>query len=160
MSTQVEMSLRDSLKLFSSNLIQQKRGEKFIRVLKEDCPNRSEYQELIRSLHMEELPNDWRYETIYEITLCLLDYFGDEEELTFDNCTEALYEISDNLADYSNSDLFQWLSDNPSRASFDNDYEIINSIDSTVDLGYIARARQVEEINIMGSNLIYHFTEK
>ena len=36
---------------------------------------------------------------------------------------------------------------------------VIGIMDDSVDLGYLARLRQIEEIEIMGSNLIYHFTQ-
>ena len=160
MTLTANTSLRESLELFKSELIQEKRGDKFIRVLKQGTSNHSKFQELVRSLHMDEFPNDWRYETIYDLTCAFLEYFGDDEDLDYDNCSEALNEISENLADYSTSGLFQWLAENPSRASFDDDYEIISSIDESVDLAYLARSRQIEEITIMGSNLIYHFTQE
>ena len=69
------------------------------------------------------------------------------------------YDNADNIADYSNSCLFKWLSEIPSRASFEDMSSVIGIMDDSVDLGYLARLRQIEEIEIMGSNLIYHFTQ-
>ena len=40
----------------------------------------------------------------------------------------------------------------PSRASFEDIHSAISCIDDSVDLGYLARLRQIEEIEIMGSN--------
>ena len=126
--------------------------------LKDESKNK--YQDLIRELHMDELPNDWRYETIKNLVSSFLEYFSEDEFLTYDNLQEALREsIADNLADYSNSCLFKWLSEIPSRASFEDIHSAISCIDDSVDLGYLARLRQIEEIKIMGSNLLYHFTQ-
>ena len=152
-------TLRDQLKDLDQSLNQERREDNsFYFFLKDESKNK--YQELIRSLHMDELPNDWRYETIKNLVSSFLEYYSEDEELTYDNLQDALREsIADNLADYSNSCLFQWLAEMPARASFEDIHSAISCIDDSVDLGYLARLRQIEEIEIMGSNLIYHFTQ-
>lgn len=152
-------TLRDQLKDLDQSLNQEKREDNsFYFFLKDESKNK--YQELIRSLHMDELPNDWRYETIKNLVSSFLEYYPEDEELTYENLQDALREsIADNLADYSNSCLFKWLAEMPSRASFEDIHSAIESVDDSVDLGYLARLRQIEEIEIMGSNLIYHFTQ-
>ncbi len=152
-------TLRDQLKDLDQSHNQERREDNsFYLFLKDESKNK--YQELIRSLHMDELPNDWRYETIKNLVSSFLEYYPEDEELTYDNLQDALREsIADNLAEVSNSCLFQWLAEMPSRASFEDMSSVIGIIDDSVDLGYLARLRQIEEIEIMGSNLIYHFTQ-
>ena len=152
-------TLRDQLKDLDQSLNQERREDNSLYFFLKD-ESKNKYQELIRSLHMDELPNDWRYETIKNLVSSFLEYYSDDEELTYDNLQDALREsIADNLAEYSNSCLFQWLAEMPSRASFEDIHSAISCIDDSVDLGYLARLRQIEEIEIMGSNLIYHFTQ-
>ena len=152
MITQTQ-TLRDQLKDLDESLSQEKREDNSCYFFLKD-ESKNKYQELIRSLHMDEMPNDWRYETIKNLVSSFL------EELTYDNLQDALREsIADNIADYSNSCLFKWLSEIPSRASFEDIHSAIECIDDSVDLGYLARLRQIEEIEIMGSNLLYHFTQ-
>lgn len=152
-------TLRDQLKDLDQSLNQERREDNSLYFFLKD-ESKNKYQELIRSLHMDELPNDWRYETIKNLVSSFLEYYPEDEELTYDNLQDALREsIADNLAEYSNSCLFQWLAEMPSRASFEDIHSAISCIDDSVDLGYLARLRQIEEIEIMGSNLIYHFTQ-
>ena len=152
-------TLRDQLKDLDQSLNQERREDNSLYFfLKDESENK--YQELIRSLHMNELPNDWRYETIKNLVSSFLEYYPEDEELTYDNLQDALREsIADNLCDVSDSCLFEWLAEIPSRASFEDMSSVIGIIDDSVDLGYLARLRQIEEIEIMGSNLIYHFTQ-
>ena len=152
-------TLRDQLKDLDQSLNQERREDNSFYFFLED-ESKNKYQDLVRELHMGELPNDWRYETIKNLVSSFLEYYSDDEELTYDNLQDALREsIADNLAEYSNSCLFQWLAEMPSRASFEDIHSAISCIDDSVDLGYLARLRQIEEIEIMGSNLIYHFTQ-
>lgn len=152
-------TLRDQLKDLDQSLNQERREDNSLYFFLKD-ESKNKYQELIRSLHMDELPNDWRYETIKNLVSSFLEYYPEDEELTYDNLQDALREsIADSIAEYSNSCLFKWLSEIPSRASFEDIHSDIKCIDDSVDLGYLARLRQIEEIEIMGSNLIYHFTQ-
>tara|TARA_A100001515_G_scaffold125414_1_gene110189 strand:- start:404 stop:886 length:483 start_codon:yes stop_codon:yes gene_type:complete len=152
-------TLRDQLKDLNQSLNQERREDNSLYFFLKD-ESKNKYQELIRSLHMDELPNDWRYETIKNLVSSFLEYYSEDEELTYDNLQDALREsIADNIAEYSNSCLFQWLAEMPSRASFEDIHSAISYIDDSVDLGYLARLRQIEEIEIMGSNLLYHFTQ-
>ena len=158
MITQTE-TLRDQLKDLDESLSQERREDNSCYFFLKD-ESKNKYQELIRSLHMDEVPNDWRYETIKNLVSSFLEYFSKDEELTYDNLQDALREsIADNIAEYSDSCLFQWLAEMPSRASFEDIHSAISCIDDSVDLGYLARLRQIEEIEIMGSNLLYHFTQ-
>ena len=157
MTTQTELTLRDHLQDFYNSFEGEKReNNTHYFFLKDESKNK--YQDLVRELHMGELPNDWRYETIKNLVSSFLEYYSDDEELTYDNLQDALREsIADNLCDVSNSCLFAWLAEMPSRASFEDMSSVIGIIDDSVDLGYLAMMRQREEIEIMGSNILYHF---
>ena len=158
MTTKTE-TLRDQLQDLNDSFKQEKREDNSCYFFLKD-ESKNKYQELIRELHMDEVPNDWRYETIKNLVSSFLEYFSEDEELTYDNLQEALKEsIADSIAEYSNSCLFKWLSEMPSRAYFEDIHSAISCIDDSVDLGYLARLRQIEEIEIMGSNLLYHFTQ-
>jgi len=157
MTTQTELTLRNQLQDFYNSFEGEKReNNSHYFFLKDEFKNK--YQDLVRELHMGELPNDWRYETIKNLVSSFLEYYSDDEELTYDNLQDALREsIADNLCDVSNSCLFEWLAEIPSRASFEDMSSVIGTIDDSVDLGYLAMMRQREEIEIMGSNILYHF---
>tara|TARA_B100000212_G_scaffold217357_1_gene164569 strand:+ start:1708 stop:2202 length:495 start_codon:yes stop_codon:yes gene_type:complete len=159
MSTKTKLTLRDHLQDFYNSFEGEKReNNSFYFFLKDESKNK--YQELVRELHMDELPNDWRYETIKNLVSSFLEYYADDEELTYDNLQDALREsIVENLADYSTSCLFKWLAEMPSRAAFEDMSLVIGVMDDSVDLAYLARLRQIEEIEIMGSNLLYHFDQ-
>ena len=159
MTTQTELTLRDQLQDFYNSFEGEKReNNSHYFFLKDESKNK--YQDLVRELHMGELPNDWRYETIKNLVSSFLEYYSDDEELTYDNLQDALREsIADNCCDVSNSCLFEWLAEIPSRATFDDIYSTIECLDESAkhDLGYLAMMRQREEIEIMGSNILYHF---
>ena len=70
--------------------------------------------ELLRNLHDDELPNDWRYETIVGICDALMD----EDDLSNADPGELSVGIANNLTDIYNHSLFQWYADNPSRVDY------------------------------------------
>ena len=152
------MNLRHQLTDFYNSFQEERRSDNSLYFFLKD-ESKNKYQDLVRQLHMDELPNDWRYETIKDLVSSFLEYYGDDEELTYDNLQDALGEIVENLADYSNSCLFQWLAEIPSRASFDDILRSTDCIDDSADIGYLARLRQMEEIEIMGSNIIYYMKQ-
>ena len=89
----------------------------------------------------------------------LLDYFDPEDEMNEDNCQEALYEIVETVVPCSSHEVFKWLADRPARAVFeDTSWADVSHYADEYDLVELARTRMYEEIRIMGSNLVYHFT--
>ncbi len=70
--------------------------------------------EWLHSLHDDELPNDWRYETIVSI----LDALMDEDDLSNADPGELSVGIANNLTDIYNHSLFQWYADIPSRVDY------------------------------------------
>lgn len=158
MNTTIETGIRSELLKFNDHLITDSRtdGTSFIR-LADDSPEK--YVEIVRDLHMDELPNDWRYNVIKELVTDLLDYFDPEDEMDEDNCQEALHEIVETVVPCSSHEVFKWLADRPARAVFeDTSWADMSSYADEYDLVELARTRMYEEISIMGSNLVYHFT--
>ncbi len=72
--------------------------------------------EWLHSLHDDELPNDWRYETIVSILDALIDVDKPLDEIL--DHYDLTCGIADNLTDIYNHDLFQWYADHPDRVSY------------------------------------------
>ena len=65
----------------------------------------TELLEFIQDLHDDELPNDWRYDTIVSI----LDALCDVDDLSsYEDTNDLADGITCNITDIYNSDLFQW----------------------------------------------------
>ena len=71
--------------------------------------------EWLRELHDEELPNDWRYETIVNILDALMDIDGLED---YEDHCDLVDVIAGNECDIYTGDLLKWYGDNPSRLSY------------------------------------------
>ena len=85
--------------------------------------------EWLRDLHDDELPNDWRYETIVNICEALMD----EDDLSNACPGELSVGIANNLTDIYNHSLFQWYADNPSRVDYIEEAVSEGLIDSNAD---------------------------
>ena len=86
----------------------------------------------IGELHDDELPNDWRYETIVAICEALMD----EDDLSNADPGELSVGIANNLTDIYNADLLQWYADIPSRVAYIDDAQsdgLIASEATTID---------------------------
>tara|TARA_A200000159_G_scaffold154233_1_gene166895 strand:- start:62 stop:547 length:486 start_codon:yes stop_codon:yes gene_type:complete len=86
--------------------------------------------EWLHSLHDDELPNDWRYETIVSILDALMDIEGRVDDEYQD---DLVCGISDNITDIYNADLLQWYADIPSRVSYIDDAVSEGLIDTNTD---------------------------
>ena len=73
-------TLRDQLKDLDQSLNQERREDNSLYFFLKD-ESKNKYQELIRSLHMDELPNDWRYETIKNLVCPHMVLFFVEKKL-------------------------------------------------------------------------------
>ena len=83
----------------------------------------------LRDLHDDELPNDWRYETI--VNIC--DTLMDEDDLSNADPNELAVGIANNLTDIYNHSLFQWYADIPSRVDYIEEAISEGLIDSYAD---------------------------
>tara|TARA_B100000003_G_scaffold9637_1_gene8282 strand:+ start:5658 stop:6149 length:492 start_codon:yes stop_codon:yes gene_type:complete len=95
--------------------------------------------EWLHELHDDELPNDWRYETIVAICEALQDVDAPLDE--FMDHHDLVAGIADNITDIYNADLLQWYAENTSRLCYIEQAEedgIINkeaSIDARLTIG-------------------------
>ena len=84
----------------------------------------------IGELHDDELPNDWRYETIVSILDALMDVEGLADHEDHDDLVQG---ISDNITDIYNGALLQWYADIPSRVAYIDDAQSEGLIDTNTD---------------------------
>ncbi len=84
-----------------------------------------ELTDFIRSLHDGELPNDWRYNTIFWIISAIAS--EDEDTIDWD---DVPYEYAHNQVDMITSNLFQWYADYPNR---------IDYVNEGIDEGFISK---------------------
>ena len=86
-------------------------------MINEDHTDREEIQQnLIYPLHDEEWPNDWRYETIYDLLSGFVDC-TDRQEI--EDC--HLHEIVDGLVDVYNADRIKWVQEDLRRGCVESD---------------------------------------
>ena len=69
----------------------------------------------IQDLHDDELPNDWRYDTIVSILDALCDV---NDRSSYQDIYDLAGGIADNITDIYNSDLFRWYADHPNRVAY------------------------------------------
>jgi hypothetical protein len=104
--------------------------------------------EVVQPLHGGELPNDWRYETIRDLCVDLLD--SSQADWMPDEYREIVPEIADSMVHLFTGPLFSWLAEHSDRYAFDDEC----SAEGKTDLVSMAQARQYEEIASMAYGLI------
>ena len=114
--------------------------------LKED--QKETYQDFVRELHDDELPNNWRYTIITD----LLQNFVNEYEQ--DKLEDCLSEIADSLVDVYNVDRARWLADNVSRGCID--LKNLNIDEPNMTIFDLIGQAQYEVIYSMGSQILNH----
>ena len=110
--------------------------------LKED--QKETYQDFVRELHDDELPNNWRYEIITD----LLQNFVNEYDQ--DDLEDVLHEITDSLVDVYNTDRAKWLADDVSRGCIEIDTTNKTSIFELIGIA------QYKAIYSMGYQILNH----
>ena len=88
-----------------------------------------ELTDFIRSLHDGELPNDWRYDTIYWI----ISAIASEDEDTID-WLDVPSEYADNQVDQSTSYICQWYADYPARLEYVEENKANGRTSDTTDV--------------------------
>ena len=114
--------------------------------IKDDHPDKEQIQtDLIYPLHDDELPNDWRYDTIHSL---LNDFVECEDR---DQAEDRIFEIIDGCQDVYNVDLLSWARDDLQRG-----YTWIDNIDldQPLDVYKVLQLQQWEVINDMASQLL------
>ena len=110
--------------------------------LKED--QKEKYQEFVRELHDDEMPNNWRYQIIFD----LLHNFVNEYDQ--DDLEGYLHEIADSLVDVYNTDRAKWLADDINRGCIEIDTKNKTSIFELIGIA------QYEAIYSMGFEILHH----
>jgi hypothetical protein len=114
--------------------------------LKED--QKETYQDFVRELHDDELPNNWRYTIITD----LLQNFVNEYEQ--DQLEDCLSEIADSLVDVYNVDRARWLADDVSRGCID--LKNLNIDEPNMTIFDLIGQAQHEAIYSMGYQILNH----
>ena len=114
--------------------------------LKED--QKETYQDFVRELHDDELPNNWRYEIITD----LLQNFVNEYDQ--DDLENYLHEITDSLVDIYNSDRAKWLADDINRGCID--LKNLNIDEPNMTIFDLIGQAQYEAIYSMGYQILNH----
>ena len=105
---------------------------------------RDDLQSIVREAHFNELPNDWRYETVDSIATTLSD-MPDSEDWSVENFQEESHAVADSVTSIYTGDLLQWIGENLRRCSWD-DTDIAQP---TTDIVELIKLRQYEEIESM-----------
>lgn len=115
-------------------------------------PIREQLQEICRAAHRDELPNNWRWEMIGDITAALLEYSEpDSRTWDADAFQDVAYSVADSLASYSTCQLADWVSDHAARGFFD-DPSLVQGL--ACDIPTMLRWRQIEELQTMALVII------
>ena len=84
--------------------------------IKDDHPDKEHIrQDLIYPLHDDELPNDWRYDTIHSL---LIDFVECEDRNQIEN---RIHEMIDGLVDVYNADRIKWVQEDLRRGCIESD---------------------------------------
>jgi len=114
--------------------------------LKED--QKETYQDFVKELHDDELPNNWRYTIITD----LLQNFVNEYDQ--DNLEDYLSEIADSLVDVYNVDRAKWLADDVSRGCID--LKNLDMDEPNMTIFDLVGKAQYEAIYSMGYQILNH----
>ena len=115
-------------------------------------PIHDQLQQICRAAHREEFPNDWRYETTYDIAQALLTYSQPEAyPWNADQFQDVAFSVADEIASHSTTMLADWVSDNADRGFFD-DPSLVQGL--VCDIPTMLRWRQCEEVQLMALAMI------
>lgn len=87
-------------------------NSKFWRLTAEARQSVDDLTSFLHELHGDELPNDWRYETIVNILDAIVDDNGETDP------GDLAFGIADNLTDIYNSSLLKWYADHTNRLAY------------------------------------------
>ena len=115
-------------------------------------PIHDQLQQICRAAHREEFPNDWRYETTYDIAQALLTYSQPEANpWNADQFQDVAFSVADEIASHSTTMLADWVSDHAARGFFD-DPSLVQGL--VCDIPTMLRWRQCEEVQLMALAMV------
>ena len=106
----------------------------------------------VRELHDDEMPNDWRYETIVDICTYLMDLVETIDSQS--DAHEIAFSAADSITSIYTSELCQWLSDNTGRLSYIDDAQEEGLIAAEADTFKRLQIGQFECIRSMAVRII------
>lgn len=106
----------------------------------------------IRELHDDEMPNDWRYETIVDICTYLMDLVEPIDKQS--DADDIAFSAADSITSIYTSELCQWLSDNTGRLSYIDDAQEEGLIAAEADTFKRLQIGQFECIRSMAVRII------
>jgi hypothetical protein len=113
--------------------------------------------DFIRDLHDDEMPNDWRYETIVDICNYLCDLVE-----TIDSQSDAhdiAFSAADSITSIYTSELCKWLGENTGRLSYIDDAQEEGLIPAEADTFKRLQIGQFECIRSMAVRIIDRLVE-
>jgi len=120
------------------------------RAVSELHPDREVVREIVRELHDGELPNDWRFETVYNLAASLVECSeGQSEEWGVEDYYDYILQLAHNFSDDATGSLLEWAKIG-SRIEFDDELQGITGM----TILELLKLRQEEEIALMGYNLL------
>ena len=126
------------------------------RAVSELHPDREVVQEIVRELHEEEIPNDWRYQMTYDLAASLAECSeGQSEEWDVEDYYDYILDLARNFSDDGTGDLLEWVKTG-SRIEFDD------ALQGAIGMSIVEllKLRQEEEIALMGYSLLALVKEK
>ena len=105
---------------------------------------REDLRGIIRAAHFNEMPNDWRFDTVDSIASELSE-MSDSEEWSVENFRDESHWVADSLVDVYTSSLLAWVSENITRSQWDDE----SFAQPTTDIMELIKLRQFEEIESM-----------
>lgn len=120
--------------------------------LKEEVDDNDLFIDFIRDLHDDEMPNDWRYETIVDICNYLCDLVETIDSQS--DAHEIAFSAADSITSIYTSELCQWLSDNTGRLSYIDDAQEEGLIPAEADTFKRLQIGQFECIRSMAVRII------
>ena len=106
----------------------------------------------VRELHDDEMPNDWRYETIVDICTYLMDLIEPIDEQS--DVSDIAFSAADSITSIYTSELCEWLSDNTGRQSYIDDAQEEGLIAAEADTFKRLQIGQFECIRSMAVRII------
>lgn len=108
--------------------------------------------DFIRDLHDDEMPNDWRYETIVDICDYLCDLIEPIDKQS--DAQDIAFSAADSITSIYTSELCQWLGDNTGRLSYIDDAQEEGLIPAEADTFKRLQIGQFECIRSMAVRII------
>ena len=105
---------------------------------------REDLRGIVREAHFNEMPNDWRFDTVDSIAAALTE-MADCELWTVEDFQQESHQVADSLVDVYTNALLTWVSEDIRRHQWDDD----SIVEPTTDIMELIKLRQYEEIESM-----------